>query len=420
MDFKDQIRQLSARIPKIKGSIQTEEATKNALILPFIQALGYDVFDPTEVVPELDCDLVKKKGEKIDYAIRRDGETVMLVECKHCGQNLSLHETQLQRYFVASKAKFGVLTNGVEYRFYTDLVKPNIMDDAPFLSVDMENLRDGQIEELKKFHKSYFDLDTIISTASELKYMSELKAVIREEFLSPSEDLVRMFARRVYDGAVTQKVLGQFTGFVKKSMAGYINDVIADRLDLASSMADSGGAADVSQADPLPDTAQDGGAGPEPSVVTTDEELEGFYIVKSILHGVVAPAPQNWLVASVLCCEAPVLGTDSFRRVLFFCLFQGVVQASRYSTAVRMNPSNDLTTSYLYPALVTSAWNSFCAVLCVPFSVFISMKRPWYPPLGTAMKRSAAPATTPSAFSRAPVTALRAPPLGMAKRRVAN
>ena len=289
MDFKDQIRQLSARIPKIKGSIQTEEATKNALILPFIQALGYDVFDPTEVVPELDCDLVKKKGEKIDYAIQRDGETVMLVECKHCGQNLSLHETQLQRYFVASKAKFGVLTNGVEYRFYTDLVKPNIMDDAPFLSVDMENLRDGQIEELKKFHKSYFDLDTIISTASELKYMSELKSVIREEFLSPSEDLVRMFARRVYDGTVTQKVLGQFTGFVKKSMAGYINDVIADRLDLASSMADGGGAADAPPADPAPDAPLDGGDGPEPAVVTTEEELEGFYIVKSILHGVVAP-----------------------------------------------------------------------------------------------------------------------------------
>ena len=157
MDFKDILYQLSERINKQRDLIATEEATKNAFIMPMISALGYDVFNPLEVIPELDCDLVKKKGEKIDYAINRNGETIILIECKHCAQNLSLHDTQLKRYFVASKARFGVLTNGIEYRFYTDLESPNIMDEKPFLVVNMLDLSESDIEQLKKFHKSYYN-----------------------------------------------------------------------------------------------------------------------------------------------------------------------------------------------------------------------------------------------------------------------
>ena len=79
MDFKDQIKQLSERVAKLKENIGTEEATKTAFIMPFIQALGYDVFDPTEVVPEFTCDLGIKKGEKIDYAIYKDCQTIMCI-----------------------------------------------------------------------------------------------------------------------------------------------------------------------------------------------------------------------------------------------------------------------------------------------------------------------------------------------------
>ena len=134
MDFKDSIKQLAKRAGELKNNLQTEEATKNALIMPFIQALGYDVFNPMEVVPEMDCDLVKKKGEKIDYAIIKDGETILIIECKHWQQNLDIHKSQLARYFVASKAKFGLLTNGIEYRFYTDLAQTNLMDEVPLMS----------------------------------------------------------------------------------------------------------------------------------------------------------------------------------------------------------------------------------------------------------------------------------------------
>ena len=234
MDFKDQILQLAERIQKQKDSIATEEATKTAFIMPMIAALGYDVFNPFEVIPELDCDLIKKKGEKIDYAIMKDESPIILIECKHCKQDLNLHDTQLQKYFVASKARFGVLTNGIEYRFYTDLEKINIMDEKPFLIVDMLELSDADIEQLKKFHKSYYNEEDVLSTANELKYTTEIKSILNNEFSSPTPEFVRFFARQAYtSGQITSKVIDMFTPLVKKSISSIINDIISDRLNTA-------------------------------------------------------------------------------------------------------------------------------------------------------------------------------------------
>ena len=190
MDFKDQLKQLAERIQTLKDQIHTEEATKTSLILPFIQALGYDVFNPMEVIPEMVCDIGTKKGEKIDYCIMKDSEPIILIECKHWGQDLNLHDNQLLRYFHVSKAKFGVLTNGIIYRFYTDLISPNKMDEVPFLECNLLDLKEGVVDELKKFNKSYFDVEQIMSTASELKYLRELRSIITEEFKSPSPEFV--------------------------------------------------------------------------------------------------------------------------------------------------------------------------------------------------------------------------------------
>lgn len=292
MDFKDQIHQLADRIASMKEQIKTEEATKNAFIMPFIQMLGYDVFNPLEVVPEMDCDIAKKKGEKIDYAIMKDGEPIMLIECKHWEQNLDIHDNQLKRYYVASKAKFGVLTNGIKYRFYADLIKENIMDDVPFLEFDFENIREPQIEDVKKFHKSYFDLDNILSSASELKYMSEIKKQIRAEFADPSADLVKFFTKRVYDGVATQKVLDQFTDIVKRALNSHINDVMSEKLGIAIKATEDAGAPKAVAATPQPEAVEEKPAeepeAKDSKIVTTDEEIEGFYIVKSIAREVLA------------------------------------------------------------------------------------------------------------------------------------
>lgn len=282
MDFKDQVRQLGDRVQRVRDNVLTEEATKNALIMPFLQTLGYDVFNPLEIVPEYVTDVGTKKGEKIDYAIMQNGVPVILVECKHHAQNLDLHDGQLLRYFHVSQAKFGILTNGIVYRFYTDLAEPNKMDEKPFLEFKVDSIKDLQIEELKKFHKSYFNLETIAEAASELMYLGELRAVIQREITDPSDELTRFFARLVHDGTVTQRVLDKFKGYVRQTFSQYINDVLNERLQLAiTAQTTSASEQATTTAEPTPVEQSDD----KPKVLTTQEELEGYVIVKSLLHG---------------------------------------------------------------------------------------------------------------------------------------
>lgn len=291
MDFKDSIIQLAERIQKLKDNISTEEATKNAFIMPMITALGYDVFNPLEVVPELDCDLVKKKGEKIDYAIMKDGLPILLIECKHWNQDLNLHNTQLQKYFVASNARFGVLTNGIEYRFYTDLDKPNIMDERPFLVVKMDEISDAEIEQVKKFHKSYYNVEEILSTAQELKYMTEIKGILSQEFSSPSKEFVKYIIRPIYNGQIKESVIDLFTPIVKKSIASIIKDKISEKLNIAIQTNDEETAtinnekADSNTMEILPEGVVS--MDKESGIVTTQEEIDSFLIVKAILRSVV-------------------------------------------------------------------------------------------------------------------------------------
>jgi len=181
-EFDDKVRELAARIPGQREHIRTEEACKSALVMPFINALGYNVFDPREVTPELVADVGTKKGEKVDYAILRDGKPIMLFECKPCGCDLDLaHASQLYRYFSVTEARFGILTNGINYHFYSDLEAPNKMDAKPFLEINMLSLDDIAITELTRFSKAAFDVSSILATASELKYMKEIKRVLAGE-----------------------------------------------------------------------------------------------------------------------------------------------------------------------------------------------------------------------------------------------
>lgn len=286
MDFKDQIKQFADRVTRLKDNINTEEATKTSLVLPFLQTLGYDVFDPFEVVPEFISDIGTKKGEKVDYAIMKEieggkSEPCMLIECKHWRQSLTLHDNQLLRYFHVTKARFGVLTNGVIYRFYTDLENANRMDEQPFLEIDLLDLRDNQIEELKKFSKPYFDVDQILNTASELKYTGALKTIIAQELANPSEWLVKYLAKNVYSGTFTAKMVDYFGVLVKKSISQTISEQFTDRIKIAltQEQESTASAPATSQIEPtsIPERK-------ETTVETTAEELEGFYIVRSILR----------------------------------------------------------------------------------------------------------------------------------------
>lgn len=287
MDLIDKLRELSARIPKQLEHIQTEEATKNALIMPFISALGYNVFDPTEVTPELNADVGLKKGEKVDYAILRDGKPILLFECKHHSADLGkVHASQLYRYFSVTEARFGVLTNGISYWFYTDLEAQNKMDGKPFFEFNMLDIRESAVEELKKFSKSAFDLENILTTASQLKYTREIKRIIVEQVQEPSEDFVRFVASQVYHGKLTQAVREQFTQLTRQAFKLVINEQINERLKSALSPEPIS----VSSPEPPSTTNTTGDSAPEPSsdsVVTTQEELDGYYVVRAILRELV-------------------------------------------------------------------------------------------------------------------------------------
>lgn len=277
MDFKDQIKQLGERVVRLKDQIQTEEATKNAFIMPFIQALGYDVFNPLEVVPEFTADIGIKKGEKVDYAIMKEGQPIILIECKWWGENLDVHNSQLFRYFHTTKSKFGLLTNGIQFRFYTDLNEANKMDEKPFLEFDFTNMKEQIVLELKKFHKSYFDLNSIVNSASELKYSNEIKGIMANELNQPTPNFVKFFVSQVYPGKATEKVMIQFTEIVKKSLNQLISDIISDRLKAAL---EKENVKEVEQIKLEEEQTKED----ENKILTTEEEMEGYFIVKSILR----------------------------------------------------------------------------------------------------------------------------------------
>jgi hypothetical protein len=293
MDFIDEIQNLANRVPSKLEHCQTEEATKTALILPFIKYLGYNVFDPSEVVPEFIADIGTKKGEKADYAIMIDGKPVILFECKVSGADLNKeHASQLHRYFNAVQgARFGVLTNGVEYRFYSDLDAANRMDEKPFFIFDMLDVQDRKVAELKKFTKSAFNLEEILTNASELKYTDAIGTIIAKEFESPSDGLVRHVTSQVYSGLKTKNVMERFTELTKKALRRFLNDRINDRLQSAIQdieektppVSDS----PEEQISELEDMEDEGVSAPKRTIVTTEDEIEGFFTIKSILRDVI-------------------------------------------------------------------------------------------------------------------------------------
>lgn len=277
--MKETLTNLSKRINELKEKTTTEESVKHAFILPFIQALGYDVFNPEEVDPEFTADVGIKKGEKVDYAIKKEGKPIILIECKGLNENLAKHSGQLNRYFHVTGARFGILTNGVHYRIYSDLIKANVMDAKPFMTYDITNLRDSDIRELEKFRKENFDEDSIINAASNLKYINEIIKLLADEFTEPSSELVRFLANQVYEGRLTSKVLESFSTIVKRSLQKFLNTQINDRIKTAISVENERQMEDEEDHQELDD-----------GIITTDEEIEGYHIVKSIIRKEINPS----------------------------------------------------------------------------------------------------------------------------------
>ena len=232
-NFPELLQALSKRVVKLKESQMTEEATKTSAIMPFFQLLGYDVFNPEEFMPEYTADVGIKRGEKVDYAILNNGKPSILIEAKAINESLTKHDSQLFRYFGTSEAKFAILTNGMIYKFYTDLEQQNKMDSTPFFELNLSDLREVHIHELSKFRKENFDVSNILNTASELKYTNEIKNYLTREWESPSETFIGLILNNIYEGKKTKQVYEKFQGLVKTSMKQFINDLVNDKLKAA-------------------------------------------------------------------------------------------------------------------------------------------------------------------------------------------
>lgn len=213
----------------------------------------------------------------------KNNDVQILIECKKIGEPLNInHASQLFRYFHVTNARISILTNGQNYKFFTDLDAPNKMDEKPFLEVDLLDIDENIIPELKKLTKSSFDLESIINAAGELKYVSQIKKILHSQLNNPEDDFVKFFASRVYDGILTQKVRESFFNLTKKAASQYINDQVNERLKSAitgitPAIIDTPNESSQIEEDEHKD---------ESDVVTTLEELEGYHIVKAITRAV--------------------------------------------------------------------------------------------------------------------------------------
>src|SRR5450756_140727 len=286
MGIADKVQENATKVRTEKASALTEEATKNAFVMPFIRnVLGYDVFNPSEIIPEFICDVGPKKGEKIDYALVHNGEVQILIEVKKVTEPLDVrHAHQLFRYFMVTSARVAILTNGEIYEFYTDLDAPNKMDNKPFLVLDLTAVDETLLPEVAKLTRESFDLDSVVSAAGELKYIGQIKRLLAAEFKEPSSELLRLFAAHISPGRpFTQRIRNELSPLATKATTQFLNEQVRERLKTA--LEDDGGAVKddikVPVQMPGPDSvAEDELQG---EIHTTEEELEGYRIVRAIV-----------------------------------------------------------------------------------------------------------------------------------------
>jgi hypothetical protein len=277
MELEARLNDLSKVVRDHREVLLTEEAAKNALVMPFLRALGYDVFNPGEVVPEFTCDVATKKGEKVDYAICDGGKVTMLVECKPANTELSVkNAAQLYRYFSVTDARVALLTNGVVYKFFSDLDAPNKMDEKPFFSCQLDALKKQDIRILGRFTKQTFDIEKIVEEAASLKTQSLVYKELQREFAEPSDDLVRLIAAKVHSGRLTPAVRDEFKALIVNSISSLIRDRVNERLTSA-----------LTASNPVEDEPENGAA--EEATFTTEEEVAGFNIVRAIAAKSVDP-----------------------------------------------------------------------------------------------------------------------------------
>lgn len=270
MAFKEDLQNLSIQIEQRKEHVTNEETTKHSLIIPFIQVLGYDIFNPLEVKPEYTADFGKKKGEKVDYAIFKNGNPIIFLEAKSINDKLNNHDAQLSRYFNSTpNVKLAILSNGLRYKFFTDLNADNIMDETPFFEFNICDVNDDVINILHKFSSAHIDTDVMSSLAEELAYLSILDKSMKTLFQDPTDDFIRLIIKDLSTLRLTSTVVDRFRPLVKKAIKNALLSIVTEG---------------ILQPDLNTVNLQDNTTNETNSnIITTPEELESYELIKTIL-----------------------------------------------------------------------------------------------------------------------------------------
>lgn len=284
MGFKEDLQRLSLQINERKAHIVNEEMTKQALIIPFIQVLGYDVFNPLEVKPEYVADFGIKKGEKVDYALYKDKQVIAFIEAKSVNDTLQNKDAQLSRYFNAvPDVKLGIITNGVEYRFFTDLTTDNVMDITPFLTVNLLDLKDVDIETLSKFKKDAYAKENLFKFAEELVYTNALNEALKMQFKNPSDEFIRFLIKDFSNIRVTSNVIERFRPIVKTAISNAILDIVSKGLIQQEGMKEPAPQPSPEATNVTKSAEETEAPDTEKVRIPSEDELKAFHIVKGIL-----------------------------------------------------------------------------------------------------------------------------------------
>jgi predicted type IV restriction endonuclease len=214
-------------------------------------------------------------------------DPIILIEAKSINEKLEKHDSQLYRYFGTTKAKFAILTNGIEYKLFTDLDEPNKMDEKPFITFNLLDLKDSQYYEIAKFRKNEFNIESVLNSASELKFTNAIKILLSKEWDDPSDEIIRHILNDVYPGVKTKKVIDSFRDIVKKSMSQFITEKVNEKLQKALKSTTSGEQimeTELSNEENGPKETEN-----KDQVITTEEEIEGCVLIKLILKDFIDP-----------------------------------------------------------------------------------------------------------------------------------
>lgn len=353
-DFGSKVQALAIRSKHASEHALTEEATKTAVIMPFIQALGFDLFDLNDVTPEFVADVGVKKGEKVDFALKIDGKPVILIEAKPISAALgSVQHSQLYRYFAVASVKVAILTNGRQLWFFSDTDEKNKMDKKPFFTFDFQNFDEKQVVELSRFQKHLFDIDAVLEAASDLKYVRLAAAFLKEQLTAPSDDFVRLIGKQIYQGSITKTALEQLRNVTRSALDEVIKDRIQDKLNIAFTQP----TAQAVTKEAEPDVQE---AASVPDIETTEEERFAFLIVQAIAARVIPVDRVTMRDAKSYC---GIFVDDNNRKPVCRLYFNaksvkhiGVFDANKNETRIQIQNIVDI---YQHAALIEAAISAY-------------------------------------------------------------